>query len=203
MYFILIRIVILSLFVAIVFLARYKSKKSFAEKIHFAIGVFSVGIVLATLSAIFPFENVFITFETAQEAFSYACTGEAEYKLEGEDSCLFVYSKDDNTYSHFIVKKENGGYKIANQYSLKTLSKNFSEAGHFVIYRVKNSEDYYVFFSVNPKENESTIKLLSASGEEIGVNIVRVKESNFYYFYTNEPPENYRISLSGEITAIQ
>lgn len=72
-----------------------------------------------------------------------------------------------------------------------------------MIYKVKNSEDYYVFFSVNPKENESTIKLLSASGEEIGANVIRVNNSNFYYFYTNESPEDYCISLSGEITAIQ
>lgn len=123
MYFILIRIVVLLLFVAIVFLARYKNKKSFTEKIHFTIGVLGIGIVLSTLSTIFPFENAFITFETAQEAFSYACTGDVEYELEGENSCLFIYLKDENTYSHFIVKKENGGYKIASQYSLKTVSK--------------------------------------------------------------------------------
>lgn len=188
MYFALIRIITLFLFTATVLIVRYKSKKSFVKNTGFSLILLCVSIL--------------ITFDNVQDVISYACPGNAEYILNGDNSCLVIYSKGNNTYSRFTLKKENDGYKIANFNSLKSISKNFSKEGYFEVCKFKNSDDYYVFFSINATENPQDIKLLNEDRKEKSVNIIRINESYFYYFYINESPEKYCISINGESATI-
>ena len=67
-----------------------------------------------SLSAMFPVENLFVNFESPERVFHYTTSGEIDEIIYGQDSCLVVYAKENNTCGHYMIPRMAKGYKIPN-----------------------------------------------------------------------------------------
>lgn len=59
-----------------------------------------VCLLLVTLTVLFPLENLFVSFPSPEEAFGYCRRGEIVDVVQGESSCMIVYTNgSDSDYS--------------------------------------------------------------------------------------------------------
>ncbi len=161
--------------------------------------VFAV-LFAATISvfSMFPVENLFINFKSPEKVFNYINTGEINEIIYGQDSCLIVYSKGNNTGGYYIIPKTATGYKIPNYFTIKKISHKFDESGLFDVYNVKGTQDFYVFGTVHLDEKENEIYICNEMGKKIEADIVRVEDTSFIYFFLHDFPNKYYLSINEE-----
>lgn len=167
-----------------VFITR---KYNFAKRSVITVLTVAFSVVLICVISLFPFENIFMSFETAEDVFNYSRCGRITEIIHGGESCIIIYSKGNDTFDHYIVPKTDKGYKIPGFSSVKTVSKKFDKDGLFNVYNVKGTDDYYVFGAVDLENSENEIDVFRDEGEETETEIYNVENSDFLYFFL----ENY------------
>lgn len=104
MIFIVIRIIVLSL-VLFLLLKKDKVNKSKTKKIV----IIAVSVALFVVSALIPFENVFITFSTPEASYKYHNQGTPVICVEGQDTDLIVGQKETAIFTISLRKLRVGG----------------------------------------------------------------------------------------------
>ena len=159
-------------------------------------------MVVLSASVMFPVENLFINFKTPESVFNYANSGKIYEIIYGKNSCMAIYSKNDGTVSHYIIKKKKKGFKIPGSFITEKVSHKFDKSALFDVYNVKGTKDYYVFGAVHLKDAQSKIEVFNEKNEKSESNIVRVKNTNFIYFYLADFSAEHYLLINGEKVAI-
>ena len=152
---------------------------------------FSLGYILT----LFPFENLFISFDSPEAVYNYMYTGAVVDVIEGENSC-WVFAEGSGPY---IVLKTDTGYKIASKSSVKTISNDYVQ-NEYLIYHVQNTSDYYIYGTEWSESKE--VSIIDSNGI-IPNYIVRDLShpdweiySIAYYAYVSELTDDYYIRIN-------
>ena len=161
-----------------------------------------LGIVTMIFSSLFPIENAFIHFKTAEQVFSYTQAGTIEKIIDGKESCLVIYSEDKSTYGQYIIPKTENGYKIPNSFLFKQIQYKFDKNGIFEVFQVTGTQDFYVSGTVHLKERDNTINIFNDKNQKIESDIFRLENSDFIYFYLPTYSDEYYLMINGDIVPI-
>jgi len=165
------------------------------KPVLFKIGVI-VAIFLITLSAIFPLENLFINFETAEDVFKYTENGDIKRIIDGKNSSMVIF-EEKGIISHTIIPRNENVFKIPSWLESQEVSSGFFEKGIYRVSNLKNTSDYYVLISFGSGKNKS-LSLLNKNNQEITLDIVEVVNTGFCYFYVENLSEDHRLIIGEE-----
>lgn len=154
-------------------------------------------ITIITASAMFPVENLIISFQSPESVFRYSKFGKIENIIYGENSCMVLY-KSGSSSSHSILPKTERGYQIPGYFTSKRISHRFDEKGYFDVYLVSKTKDYYVIASVNQKAEASAFAVLDKNGEEVECSIFRGNDTGFLFIYIYDLSEECYLYVQGE-----
>lgn len=196
MLFLIIRFIILIIVTAFTIL-KIKTSKIIKKRL-FSLFLIIIYVVTLSVSAMFPTENLFIAFKSPESLFNYASTGKIDNIIPGKDSCMVIYSRGNNSGGYYIIPKIKNEYKIPNYFTTKKVSDKFDESGIFKVYNVKGTQDYYVFGILHFEDGENQIRILNEKNEKVESDIIRVKSTNFVYFYLEEFPNGYHILINNK-----
>ncbi|MBR5006870.1 MAG: hypothetical protein IKY07_07240 [Clostridia bacterium] len=143
LYFI-IRALIGLLFMVCAIVAVKKLKKNHSAIVY--ISIVGISVLLTVVLAFLPFENLFVTFNSPEEAYDYYLPGKSNIELVVEgDACVFVIDhKQDYSYSCLIVPKTADGYKIGIGSKTKAVARVFSNGIFARVYQYGNTNDFFV-----------------------------------------------------------
>lgn len=190
MIFIVIRIIIL-LLVLVLLLKKDKVNKSKTKKII----IIAVSVALFVVSALIPFENVFITFSTPEASYKYHNQGTPVICVEGQDTDLIVGQKG-NSYIYNIAPKTASGWKLGMGYELKNIYQSIDSANKNLInvFRYKNTNEFYLVVTNIEGESLSVHDNLNSA---FVLSEKTVSANDYaYYAYINALDDNYVLSLN-------
>ena len=99
------------IFAVLSFLIVKKSKR--VNKKRILTIIFILCLLLASVSFLFPAENLFFSFGTPESVFRYVQGGKVEDVVCGNASCMLIYrNTSDSAGGHFIALRSTEGYKI-------------------------------------------------------------------------------------------
>ena len=184
-------------FCGIVFVVGYiiVRKSKIIKKKRAYILLVSVCIILCSAAHLFPAENLFIDFNSPEDVFWYTCSGEILDITYGDDSCMVYYSEGNSKYAHSIMPKSAAGYKIPSVFSVREISNRFDQDGAFNVFSVTKTNDYYVLgtFFLYPSE----IDVYNGDDEKVEVDIKRLDDSPFMYFFLEDYAEGHYLVADG------
>lgn len=105
----------------------------------------AAAFVVGSVFCLFPIENLFYTFPTAESAAQYLCDGEVVGSVEGRDSYYLLFRVKEGEMSQVIIPKIEDGYKIAVGFSRKQVAHGMGAGGIVDVASIHGSSDYYVF----------------------------------------------------------
>lgn len=107
--------------------------------------IFLVVLVMAQTSilCLFPVENLFISFPSAEKAFRYSNTGEIKAVIEGEHSDMVIGKRDD-AYTYSVIPKTQEGWKICVGTDIKRVFYDYADGVSVEIYQHRSIDDFYV-----------------------------------------------------------
>ena len=185
------------IFILVIILTRslkYNKKRN----IIILTSIFS--IVFCTLSYLFPIENIFINFKNPKEIFNYTNIGDLEDVVCGNKSCIIISSSKKYSYSYTFVLKSKKGYKIASSLKYEELINKTKNNNNLTLYKVKNTNDYYVFGYLTSKSKE--LEISDNRNSEFESIIIGEKSTsrNTYisYGFINNIEEKYSLLVDGE-----
>lgn len=187
------RVLALLLFSALGIIVIKKTKYSRSRKAM--LFSFVVSVLLVTLSALVPIENIFLKFSNPKNAYNYSNLGQVELIVDGKLSS-FVVAKGSNAYNYnfSIVPKCGNSWKIGSAFDTKIISQRFLDDIVVYIYRYRNSSDYFV--SIHNKDcselllednRGSKFHTLSSSNSATGETVYT------YYAYVNNIDDQYKV----------
>ena len=139
-------------------------------------------ILLVSLTAMFPVENLFLRFDTPEDVFHYTSTGDIYGRVDGESSSMILYATSPNTISEYIVPKTDTGYVIPTYLSNKTVWNSMDSNGVVQVYWQKGTQDHYVMVFLGADAADWQIQLFDATGNPVDAPIVRAPHSGFAFF---------------------
>lgn len=169
------------------------------------VSIVSVAVcaVVVSLTAIYPVENIFITYQSPESVFQYTNGGQIEDVLDGQDSCLVAYSKGEGEVGEYIVPKSAVGYQIPTYRAAKKVVQKIDNVGIFDVYTVRGTSDYYISGLVHLNDTDNEIEVLNGQGNVVDTPIVRVGNTDFIYIYLPDFSNEYCLSVNGEIVRIR
>lgn len=121
---------------------KQTSKKITAPKVLFVVFAVAIMLGLDFLGGKFPIENAFITFSSAESAYKYLNWDKIQFVIEGEKTA-FVKGKS----LRCVVPKTENGYKLPDDFKLKSIIKTYSEIDSPVVIWLQHyvgTNDYYI-----------------------------------------------------------
>lgn len=194
MFFIIIRLIIL-LLVLFPVLVKERGKKSKTKK---TVAIILSAFLLA-VSALIPFENLFVTFSTAESSYKYHNQGTPVITVDGQDTSLVVGQKR-NTYIYNIIPKVDNGWKLGMGYNMKNIYQSVDSADKNLInvFQYKNTNEFYLVVTniegkalqINDSMNSEFV--LSESSDKNGS-----ANDSAYYAYVNVLDSDYVLCVNG------
>lgn len=110
------------------------------------VGFLSVALclIIVSVSAVYPVENLFVDFKSPESVFNYTNFGEVNDIVYGKESCMVIYTDRNSSGGHYIIPRSEKGYKIPSFFASKKVSNKFDKEGNFDVYNVSGTNDYYV-----------------------------------------------------------
>lgn len=130
----------------VVFVGSYCIIKSLQKKPKHARFCIIFSGLLCVLIYFLPFENVIKSFPTLEKAFSYVSEGDIELVIPGTEADLVISRKNNEDYITMIPKTEDG-WKVSVGTDMKAVRMGIHEDITFVIYRYKDTDDYFISIS--------------------------------------------------------
>ena len=137
------------------------------KKLYIILTIIVSIVGLNTLSAQFPIENLFFSFESPETAFKYyhdgKMVGNIVEVVDGKSSSMIVFSENNDFGWVFITPETDKGYVIPSWLTVKKYTRNIDEKayGPFIvditIYRVVDTNDYFYCGSIITEEENVTI----------------------------------------------
>ncbi len=160
--------------------------------------------VLISISWMYPIENFFVRFQSAEDVFHYAYFGEIEDVLDGKASCIVIYSDHNQGNGHYIIPKTEEGYEIPNSFTAKKISDEFDRNGSFEVYQVAGTQDYYVVGTV--LSNASSFNITDSRGQNVSAIVTDMggtgTKTILLYAYVENFASDYVLYMNGIKTAI-
>lgn len=147
--------IVLSILIFVIILIN-KSKK--IHKFRYYITGVVLSVVLVTVLAFIPFENLFVTFDSPKDVYRYVNLGadDVELIVDGSKSD-FVVGEENNSNTYLIVPKTTDGWKVATGFNTNKIIKKVADEITIDIYQYKNTDDYFiVVFNANGGESQIT-----------------------------------------------
>ena len=154
--------------------------------------------ILCIVTVTMPFENLFVTYSSLEDAFEYSCVGDIVETADGSESSAVLYEEKVNVYKVFYAKKRGSGYKLSSSFA----DKNYAEGRLFVkslsvyatVYKVRGTSDFYLYVLTASSEKP----ILSHS---LGTELVPIYESVGDGYVTTliaaiEYSEDYRLYVN-------
>lgn len=173
-----------------------RKKYSFVKRGVITVLTVVFSLMLICVISLFPFENFFMNFDAAEDVFIYSRCGMITEIIHGDESCMIIYSKGNDTFDHYIIPKTDKGYIIPGFSSVKTVSKRFDKNGLLNVYNVRGTDDYYVFGAVNLDNRKNGVKVFQDEDEEIETEIYNVSNSGFIYFYIKNFTPSFHLVIN-------
>lgn len=139
-------------------------------------------MLLMSLTAMFPVENLFLRFDTPEDVFHYTNTGDIYGRVDGDSSSMILYATSPNTIGKYIVPKADTGYVIPAYLSSKAVWDSISSNGIVKVYLQKGTQDHYVMVSLGADAADWQVQIFDANGNLVEVPIARAGHSSFVYF---------------------
>ena len=142
----LIRIIILSFAFGAVFFILSKNKRK--NKVIIALFVIIIFNIFTFLLYNIPFENLFTSFETIESVVKYL--GKDNYKtivMDGKESAILFHAESNTSYEIEVLYKKCGKYKLPTIGVPEVDRRIKTPRGDVLIWRVKNTNDYYLRIS--------------------------------------------------------
>ena len=104
-----------------------------------------VSLVISVGLFLFPFENLFITFESPETVYDYVYFGEnhIDCVVEGE-KCGFIVGENDNSQIYLIIPKKSNGWGIGVGSDTRMISQKITNGIIVYLYQYKNTDEYFV-----------------------------------------------------------
>lgn len=153
--YIIIRLIIGSIFLVCSIIAIKKSK---AIRKHILYIIFAILSVLLIVVLVFlPFENLFVTFDSPKAAYEYFITGKSNIELivEGDNCDLMIDRKDDSD-TYLIIPKTTDGWKVGIGSNTKIIAQELSNGIVLDVYQYKDTNEYFITI-LDTNGGESTI----------------------------------------------
>jgi len=134
-------------------------KSKMVNKKKLSIIAFALCMILASVSSLFPVENLLISFEKPEDVLKYSSNIrvlDTEEFVYGNDSCMLVYLKKYES-GHSIIPKSTDGYKIPSLFSVRRTLQKIDDDGMFDVYNVVGTSDYYVIGRISSTEEVSIV----------------------------------------------
>jgi hypothetical protein len=147
--------------------------------------------------AVYPVENIFVTFDSSEDAARYASRGTLVDVIHGENSCLAFSSVREGENQATYVRKTEKGYKLCGVLSVKNISQIKNDKIILNVYNVRNTSDYYISLDIMFIGNKE-VKIYNHSGEQIECEIKVIEAVPFSWVYINDFSDDYYIVLNGE-----
>ena len=185
------------LFVSAAFLIR-KNRSEKKRVLYICTAVITV--ILITVLAFIPLENVFISFDSPEEAYSYTSWAKADVKqvVYGDESALVVGDKFDSE-EYLIIPKGRQGWQVGLGINTKRLVTRAIENVTVHVYQYKNTADYYVIVQ---NIGSKTVQIQDCYGTtfQVSEECVNASEMKFctYYAHISNFDEQYWIRINDE-----
>lgn len=195
-----IRIVIGGLFL-VFSIAVIKRSKTTRKKMFYGFSVF-ISIAIITVLAFFPFENLFMNFDSAKAAYEYYTFEKSDIVLtvEGNECDLVIDRKNSAHYAYLMIPKTTNGWKIGVGTNDKTVFKTITNGIIIRVDQYKNTNDFFI--TVYNSQGEETVitdvcntefKEVKDTFDELGKSFVT------YYAYLPKYNEQYTLTVNGEV----
>lgn len=174
-------------------------KTKIVHKKLFLVLIVFVCILVMTITAMFPVENMFVQFKTPEAAFRYITVGEVAEVLHGQSSSLVIYKTDKHTYSKTVFPKTENGYKIPTYFTLRQISQKVNTYGVFSTYCVSGTQDYYILATIPHRNDNETIEVYNPNGVTVETNVLEIPNTYWVYIYLQNFTNEHYIVLNGEM----
>lgn len=194
-------IVFIAAFVPLIILFR-KYRKNNLQKKYIAIYLVALSVVFNI--ARIPIENLFLKYDSPEEAFRYTGRGEYLGTEEGENSCLII-SQHKSEQKNIYLKKENDYIKVP-FFAPEEKFVSFGNNPHIIasLTKEEDTNNGYVvliltYSSINDKENCITDNMNS----EFKRHLYSYEPKNDYFhiysaYVENVDEDNYTVNIDGE-----
>lgn len=196
--FIILRIVLGCIFLLFSILVVNKIKKNKNRLTYLVLT--GVSIALVVVLSFFAFENLFVTFDSPNEAYEYYKFGSSniEKVIEGAE-CDFVVDRKDDSDSYLIIPKTSEGWKIGIGSNTKRIEQKVVGGIVIYVYQYGNANEYFMTVS----DTNGGILDLSDKYDTKFITLEKhneVLEKTFttYYAYVPEFTSDYVISVNGK-----
>lgn len=195
--------IVLLIGVSLLIVFKIRSSKIVRKKgVTFLSVILCLGLIF--ISGIYPIENLFMHFQSAESVFHYAYFGEIEDVLDGKASCIVIYSDHNQGNGHYIIPKTEEGYEIPNSFTAKKISDKFDRNGSFEVYQVKGTQDYYVVGSV--LSNASSFNITDSRGQNVPAIVTEMGDTGtktvLLYAYVENFTNDYVLYINGIKTTV-
>ena len=159
---------------------------------------FMLSVILTTLSALIPLENVFVTFSSPESAYNYNHSGKVKLIVNGSKTDFIVGEKN-GTDVYLIVPKSDNGWKQGMGLGTKRICNKISDGITVYVYQYKNTDDYYI---VLLNTNGGPLDITANNNSEFiyseSANSILNKTFYTYYAYLNSFNCQYTLTVNGE-----
>lgn len=161
-----------------------------------------VAVILTTISAMIPIENVFLTFPSPELAYHYTNSGDVKLFVDGEETVFVVGTKGD-TSVYAIIPKSDNGWKLGMGSDTKRVVQIIDDGVIVYVFQYKDSHDYYIavsdtngdLFAVEDNYN-SEFYCLDNTNNTLNKTVYT------YYAYINDLNEQYMLIVNGKEISI-
>ena len=192
----------LAVIVAVVLIIKKSNGRKKWLTIIAGVLVFAIGSILMSE---FPPEKFLRTFSSPQEIFNYSQQGEIVKVIEGEKSAMVLYT-DEGEKGQCLIPKGENGWQLETLSTFKTVYFKRSEniKCTITIFRVKETDDYYVNVNSNFLDNEIEVSDSRNSDFFCIKTPAPGTEMCAYTFYAYVPriQDGYEIKINEEVFRI-
>lgn len=133
------------LIVAFLMLSAMGVVKRKMIKIRKKIVIFLLLIAAYVMLAYLPFENIYMTFSSPEEAYAYTNPKRLDVicKIDGTESTLLV-SREESGDNYILVSRKDTGWKIGTGFEINNVAERIQNGTLIKIIQYRGHDDYYV-----------------------------------------------------------
>ena len=141
--YIVVRIIIVGVLLVFAVFAIKKTQK-LRKRVCYIISLIAA-MILTTVLAFLPFENLFLTFDSPDAAYMYYNSNQSPIDLiiHGKE-CDFVVDAKKDADTHLIIPKTERGWQIGIGIDTKRKTRTVSNGIVVNVYQYKNTNEYFI-----------------------------------------------------------
>ena len=176
----------------LIFILRHYPHNRKAKTLGIAV-VFAAAVI-TLISAAYPIENLFVSFQTPEDAFEYRTHLTAEHVIYGQDSSMVFGRKANEPLAEFVIPRSESGWKLGSDNDLSICYGMRPFDGFYItVERFRDTDDYYISIL----DSTQTDKNITDKNGTSFFKGYQDKDSCSYYAYVNRFDMDYYIIVNG------